>query len=151
MDNDSIEQSLDTAHAHARRAYLDRDLDAYMAGFTPDLSYRQANGKVIGKDQLSRDVRSQLVRIAETVPVFKRQSVRPLSDGAEETLVQTVWGFATAFGLLHRIWHLERHATYTWVVLQGVWRIRAVDVHSESLAHAGWRFGRKPTLPPFDA
>jgi len=34
----------------SRRLYLARDLPGYMSFFTPDLAYRQANGKVIFAD-----------------------------------------------------------------------------------------------------
>jgi hypothetical protein len=151
VDNATLELSLDAAHDQAQQAHLDRNVEAYMACFTRDLSYRQADGKVIGWEQLSRDVESQLRRIAASVSTFQRRSLRALSKGAEEELVQTAWGCATAFGLLHRIWHLERNATYSWVVQDGVWRINAVYVASERLSHAGWRFGPRPTLPPVAA
>ncbi|PYV10590.1 MAG: hypothetical protein DMG07_20845 [Acidobacteria bacterium] len=51
--------SIAERHDASRRFFLARDLPGYMSFFTPDLAYRQANGKVITLQQLTHDVEEQ--------------------------------------------------------------------------------------------
>ena len=64
QDLNSIANELDTVHAAARGAFLDRDLDAYQGFFTDDLRYVQPDGKAIGRAQLMLDVGKQLAQRA---------------------------------------------------------------------------------------
>lgn len=52
----NLEEELDKRHAVARAAFLNRDIAAYGALFSPDLAYQQVDGSVIGRRQLLHDV-----------------------------------------------------------------------------------------------
>ncbi len=144
---DQIEHELDQAHELARKAYQARDLEAYMFRFSPGLKYQQVDGKVIGREQLSRDVAAQFRKLTASTSAYRRERLRAVTGGVEEELFQEAWICATAFGFLHRIWHLERCGTYSWQKADNRWQIIAVRVISERLTNSRWRVGRRPKLP----
>lgn len=141
MEQAEVAAALDARHADARRAFAARDLTAYRALFSPSLAYEQANGMVIGRDQLMRGVATQFARLSWAASAFARRALTLTAQGAIEELTQTADAEATAFGFVHRRWHLERQGAYAWICTAGVWVIQHVRVHAETLAHAGWRFG----------
>jgi hypothetical protein len=99
MPNDSIEQELDERHAAARDAFLKRDLNAYRAIFSASLRYRQANGKVIDRNRLMRDVASQFRQLSSVQSSFVREQLSVTGNEATETLEQSATVAATAFWL----------------------------------------------------
>jgi hypothetical protein len=147
MELPVLERALDEAHAAANAAFLRRDCRAYMSCFAPDLAYRRANGDAIGWKALSRDVSRQLKTVGGSLTTYHRLELTEIPGGAREQLSQESWAFSTAFAVVHRVWHLERTATFTWVNTHGIWQIKSVDVHNERLSHAAWKVGSKPTLP----
>ncbi|KAA1183896.1 hypothetical protein FP026_07700 [Rhizobium tropici] len=137
----SVEEQLDERHAVARAAYLDRDIAAYGALFSLDLAYQQVDGSVIGRQQLLSDVAQQFRRRHDATWHFNREDLKVEADEVIETLVQLGTIEASAFGLIHRSWTLNRSAAYVWTTLKGAWTIRRVQVFSEQIRHSGWRFG----------
>src|SRR5882672_11617493 len=133
-------------HDASRRLYLARDLPGYMSFFTPDLAYRQANGKVITLQQLSHHVEEQFRRIGAVDWISRVESEERSPTQITEVVHQTGTAVTSAFGLLHRVWRLDRRGRYTWKVHDGRWRIAAVDVLEERINGAGMRFGRRPRL-----
>jgi hypothetical protein len=140
MPNDSIEQELDERHAAARDAFLKRDLNAYRAIFSASLRYRQANGKVIDRNRLMRDVASQFRQLSSVQSSFVREQLSVTGNEATETLEQSATVAATAFWVVHRRWHLRRRGEYSWTKLEGVWRIEKVTILSENLT-SSWHLG----------
>ena len=137
---------LDERHEAVRQAFLGRNLEAYRAAFSAGLSYRQADGRVIDRDRLMRDVAAQFRRLdwAESRSVREALAV----EGAEvtETVRQTALGEVSAFGLVGRTWQVDRRARWTWAIENGVWTIVRVEVLSETV-RGGWRFGRRGQAP----
>jgi hypothetical protein len=136
-----IEDELDARHAVARAAFLNRDIQGYRSLFSPNLHYRQADGKVIGRPQLMQDVARQFCRRYRANWHFSREQLVIEQSEAIETLVQVITLELTAFLFIHRIWKISRHATYGWAKPTGTWTIGWVNVHSEHIRHARWRFG----------
>jgi hypothetical protein len=115
-----------------------------MAHFAPDLAYHQADGKVIGLDQLSAQVREQLRRFTSADWTSRVESEERNGDRVTEVIAQKGIFVATAFGFIHRTWAFERRGRYTWKVLDGRWRIAEVHVLEERISSAGTRFGKRP-------
>jgi ABC-type taurine transport system substrate-binding protein len=131
LQANSIERELDERHAAARVAYSRRDIDAYREIFSPTLSYQQADGRVIDRHQLMRDVAVQFHRLCSASSSFTREHLSTVDDEITETLVQVATAEATAYGFVHRTWKVDRRAIYTWTKLRGSWTIAGVQVLSE--------------------
>jgi hypothetical protein len=144
---ETVAAELDERHRAANLAYATRDLAAYRALFSPTLAYRRADGTVIDRDRLMRDVAAQFSRLHRATSSFVRETLDVADDEVTETLAQIAYGDATAFGLIHRRWKVDRHGAYTWTKRNGVWTIERVHITSETMTPEGWRFG----LRGFDA
>jgi hypothetical protein len=143
-------REIDDAHARAQKAFQTRDLRSYMEIFTPDLTYRQPDGQTIDRDTLRKDVARQFKSITAVRWRFARESFEAAGNEVSESLIQTGWIASTAFGILHRLWHLERRGLYTWRRTNRDWQISAVEVHSERVVGAGLQLGWRPRLPASD-
>ena len=138
---------LDDLHRKARAAYAARDLKSYMEFFSPDLHYHQANGRTIGRDQLTRDVQSQFRGMSGVDVAYRTEDVQAEPDGVVETVTQWGWIAARLFGFLHRLWRLERRGRYTWRQTGDGWKIAEFTVLSEHVVGHGFQLGRAPRLP----
>ena len=108
-----VAAELDAAHARARQAYARRDAPAYIATFHPEVAYTQPDGRTIGRDQLARDVRTQLARVHAAATEFRRESLEVAgADAAVEVLEQRATFEERAFGVIHREWTLRRRGRY---------------------------------------
>jgi Domain of unknown function (DUF4440) len=137
---DPIEQELDGRHAAAQDAFSKRDLDAYRAIFSASLRYRQANGKVIDRNRLMRNVASQFRRLGSVQSSFVRERLTVIGNEATETLDQSATAVTTVFGVVHRRWLLHRRGEYSWAKSDGVWKIEKVTILSENLT-SSWHLG----------
>jgi len=135
VDATAVAAELDAAHERARRAYAARDLSACMDTFHPDLEYRQADGRVIGREQLGRDVADQLGRVHAASGEFHRGSIEVNADGlgATEEGEQHATFEVRAFGVLRRVWSVRRHGRYEWAYGAAGWQIRRVEVLREDV------------------
>jgi ketosteroid isomerase-like protein len=140
---EAIAAELDAAHERARQAYARRDADAYLATLHPDLAYTQADGRVIGRDQLARDVRAQLARVRSATPTVQREALDMDGENTATELLEQRATFAVrAFGLLNREWTVRRRARYGWTRSAEGWRLRRVEVLSETVSPARTWLGR---------
>ena len=141
-DISEIKTALDERHAAARAAFAHRDIAAYADIFCAALEYRQADGIVIDRSRLMRNVTTQFKRLTNTDTSFEREAI-DFSDGeVTETVAQTASAEASAFGFIHRTWRVLRRGRYTWLMVDEVWKIARVHVLSEEVLSGGWRFGR---------
>ncbi len=132
-----VAAELDDAHGEAKAAFNRKDLRAYMSLFSPDLRYRQFDGRVIDRDRLTQDVQAQFSRLGATSGTFVREKIE-LADGkAIEILCQTASACATAFFVLHRIWDVSRRGRYVWKLYDGRWVIEDVEVLEERIRSQG--------------
>src|SRR5262245_54170067 len=76
----AIMGELDSAHERAKDAFNRKDAASYMAMFTADLSYRQCDGKVIGRDQLANNVTAQLLMLHTAKSSFVREELDIVGD-----------------------------------------------------------------------
>jgi hypothetical protein len=141
MTDGAIALELDARHAEAQAAFARRDAAAYAAMFSPALAYRQPDGRVIGREQLLRDVEAQFRNTGGAVSTFARERLSVAGAQAVELLTQTAYFETSAFGLIHLRWRLTRRGEYTWTRENGAWVIVRVDVLAESIGRVGWRLG----------
>jgi hypothetical protein len=128
-----LEAILDERHNAARNAYRTRNLEAYRDLFAAGLDYRQADGRAIDRSRLMRNVAAQFSRLNRCHTDFIREALEFDGVIAEETLTQTAWLEASAFGVIRRTWHIWRRGRYTWQLLNGGWKIIRVHVLNETL------------------
>jgi hypothetical protein len=126
---------LDAAHERARRAYAERNVVAYMRTFHPALEYRQRDGQTIGCEQLASDVKAQLDRVSSASSTFRRTALVSNEDGASaiEEGEQSATYEVRAFGVLRRVWSVQRRGRYEWVRTAEGWQIRRVEILHELL------------------
>jgi hypothetical protein len=121
-----------------------------MAIFAPDLIYHQADGKTINLQRLTKDVARQFRSQGDADWTFTLHDQVHEGGVVVETVAQSGWFAATAFGLLHRVWLLERQGRYVWKLHDGRWCIGEVTILREKVTPAGFQFGLRPR-PPFAA
>jgi Domain of unknown function (DUF4440) len=137
---------LDAMHLEAREAFERRDLAAYRALFAPELTYCQADGRVIGRDQLMRDVAAQFRRLSGFRSSFVREAIE-IGDGrANELLTQTGCTCATAFFIVHRVWEFSRRSRFFWTDVGKRWRIERVEVIKEHVSTGRFQIRMRPTI-----
>jgi ketosteroid isomerase-like protein len=136
--NRDIMNELDAAHRKAQDAYRRRDFQAYMEIFAPDLAYRQADGKVIGRAELANDVRTQLQVVDSAQTSFTRENLEVRDAEATELLRQNALVTTRHFAIIRLSWKVERLGRYVWIRTSEGWRIRKVEVLKESVRSAGF-------------
>lgn len=139
-----ITAELDEMHAHAKAAFERRDLSGYRELFAPELTYRQADGRVINRGRLMSDVEAQFHRLSWVRSSYERETIEYEGDRVIEVLTQTATVGATAFLVLHRTWELLRRGRYTWRKQAGRWRIEAVEVLEERVGPGRFSIGLQP-------
>jgi len=128
----AVADELDLCHQKAIDAFCRRDLRAYMALFTADLSYRQFSGKVIGRDQLANHVAAQFSTLHSAESSFMREELVVSGNEATEQLKQIATLTTRHFRVFYRTWMMERQGRYVWVRTDQGWCIRQVEVLHES-------------------
>lgn len=128
-----IARELDEVRARAKQAYRAKDVPAYMETFAPDLVYRKPNGREIGRPELTRDVKRQLMFMRSYDSSFTRESLNASGAEATEVLAQTAHVETLVFRVLRRVWNLRRRGRYTWRRSDGGWQIARVEVLEETV------------------
>ncbi len=139
-----LSTELDAAHERAHRAYAARDVATYMDTFHPLLEYRQHNGHSISREQLASNVRAQLRRVYAAASTFHRTALTAGADRASATEdgEQCATFEVRAFGILRRIWSVQRRGRYHWIRSEDAWRILRVEVLDEKVtSHLSLAFG----------
>ena len=121
-----------------------RDLVAYRDLFAPGLTYRQADGIVVDRDRLMRQVGAQFRRLSRVHSAFVREHIEADGDQAIEVLTQKASVGSTAFLVVHRTWELTRKGRYTWRKHDGRWLIEAVEVLEEHVGPGRFSIGIWP-------
>jgi hypothetical protein len=133
MTNAEIAAALDSRHAAANAAFVNKDIATYEDLFGRDLQYRQVNGTTIDRLHLMRDVQRQFALFRRADSHFVRENLQSDAEGVRETLLQTAIAEVVAFGFLRRVWRVERRGCYTWAIEDGKWKIVRVDVLDETV------------------
>ena len=134
LDDASVAAQLDALHTQAKEWYRLKDVTAYMGLFDSALRYKQANGIVISRDQLARDLVGQLRSVESSDTSYVRESLQVDSDRVTELLRQTATVTTRHFFFIRRVWRVNRLGRYTWVRSSEGWRIQEVEVLDETVA-----------------
>lgn len=137
----SVADQLDAMHAEAKDAFERRDFAAYRELFVPGLTYRRADGRVVGRDDLMDDAVEQSCRYRRMRSSIVRESLEVEGDRAVEVATRTVRVGATAFLVVHRSFEYVVRGRYTWRKAEGRWRIEAIEVLEQRVAIGRFRFG----------
>jgi hypothetical protein len=130
---EEIEATLDQIHADAQKAFAARNLDRYMDAFSPDLAYKQMNGRIISREQLRKDVAVQLSRFTKTESTFTRERIEYRGPDVVEVLSQDAVAEENIFFFFKRTWKIHRRGIYTWSLGRTGWVISRVEVLEESI------------------
>lgn len=128
----AIAEELDLCLEKAMDAFRRKDLRAYMALFTDDLSYRQSSGKVIGRDQLANNVAAQFSILHSAESSFVREELVVSGQEATEQLKQIATLTTKHLKVFYRTWMMERQGRYVWVRTDQGWLIRQVEILQEN-------------------
>lgn len=142
-----VAKALDRSHRAAREAYLARDAGGTCAIFAPDLEFVDVGGHRLDLPTLSRQIEKQLRTMSAATTSYRREALDIVDGQAIEVVRQRAWYAASAFGLIHRAWRLERVGRWAWRDGADGWKARRVQVLEEQVTPLGWRFGRRPTPP----
>ncbi len=124
---------IDNARLAAYLALEKRDFATYMGCFSNDLKYKQLNGKIIDKRQLSNDTKRYFDRIKTNTGRYDR--LNSSIDGGlfTEKIIQKTTVTIRIFILFSKKWTVEREGTYKWKKVDGEWKISDVEITSEKL------------------
>jgi len=138
---DELGGLLDARRARARLALIEKDLIGYMALFSPELTYRQLDGRTIDRTRLAQDVQRQIETLENAESVPHRESLELTDIGAVEIVAQEATATASAFGgLLKREFRVLRKGRYIWKRIADEWCIAMVEILEEQVAGSRIRF-----------
>jgi ketosteroid isomerase-like protein len=141
-----VAAALDVAHQQSRDAYQSRDLSRYLAGFTPDLVYRGANGHAYSREQLGHQVHAQLSHLVAADTRFTRESLVVDGSQAIETGTQAARAAIRVGVIFARRWTIHRRCKLMWRLTADGWLIAAVDVLEERIQGDGFGLAKPATL-----
>ena len=133
MDTNSTIREIDNTHLAANLALKNKDFDAYIGYFSDDLKYKQLNGKIIDKRQLSNDTQRYFDRIKSYSGTYDRLNSSVDNDLFIEKIIQKATVTIRIFIFFSKKWTVEREGTYKWEKVNGKWKILNVEITSEKL------------------
>jgi hypothetical protein len=133
MDEKLIEE-IDGFHKAANDALKEKRFSDYMDFFADDLQYKQLNGKVINKQQLTSDTRRYFDRIREFSGEFERMEITIDNNRIVERLIQHAKVSIRIFIFFSKRWIVEREGVYTLEKNKDKWKIIKVDIINEKVS-----------------
>ena len=131
---EAVARELDELHRKAKEHFRNRDVAGYMQVFAPGLKYRQANGAVIGKDELGRDVAAQLGRVESADSAYTRESLQVEEGRVIEVLAQRATVTVRRLLVFQSVLRVERRGRYVWARTSDGWRIQEVEILQEKVS-----------------
>jgi hypothetical protein len=132
---------LDAMHARTKAAFDRKDLDAYMAVFSPYLRYRELNGEIIDCAQLRRDLQAQFQLLSKSQLNYTREGVEVVGDTVAETIYQVARLSSRVFFVFHRTCNVTRRGRCIWVRTDDGWQIEQMDVLEETVGRRRFHIG----------
>ncbi|MCA9124615.1 MAG: nuclear transport factor 2 family protein [Planctomycetaceae bacterium] len=133
-DINAIADELDSVHVAARKAFCERNIEAYQNFFTEDLRYVQPDGKAIGRAQLMRDVSKQLAQFKTVDSEMTREFIAINDDGTVTQIASQNGTYSVSvFVVFTKAWKIKRRGRYTYRKTADGWRICDVEVLSETV------------------
>ena len=135
---ENVLAEIDATHLVVRDAFRRRDLPAYTACLAPNLEFRAANGRMMSRDGLARDVQRQFDRLVGFDSKFDRSSATLAGNDLIETGTQTAWIALRIFAVCAVRWQVERTGRYVWTRAARGWQLKAVRIEQEHISRTGF-------------
>jgi hypothetical protein len=129
---------IDAVHVRVREAFRRRDLSAYMATFALDLTYRQADGRLVSREEVARSIAHQFARLVAFDSGFDREAASATGADLTESGTQTASIALRVFAVFAVRWKVERRGQYTWARVGPNWLLRNVRIDQERVTRAGF-------------
>jgi uncharacterized protein DUF4440 len=129
---------IDATHLVVRDAFRRRDLPSYTACLAPNLKFQGANGRVMSRDGLARDVQRQFDRLVAFDSTFDRRSATLGGGDLTETGTQTASIALRIFAVFALRWKVERTGRYVWTRAASGWQLKEVLIEQEHVTRTGF-------------
>ncbi|WP_438424732.1 hypothetical protein [Aquimarina macrocephali] len=133
MNTNTTLKEIDNIHSLAIESANQKNLSGYMSVFADELLYKQLDGKIIGKKQLTKDTKKYFSRISSTKSSYKRIDSKLEAYKFSETLIQEAEVTIRIFIFFRKKWKVSRKGIYNWSIINGKWKITEVDVLEEQI------------------
>lgn len=126
---------IDKAHKEANQALKNKDFTTYARAFSNNLRYKQLNGAIIGKEQLTKSIKTYFSRIQEFSSDYERKEFKVINEAqVVEKLIQHSKVSIRIFIFFSKKWNIEREGIYEWEKTNNLWKIVRVTIINESVA-----------------
>lgn len=88
MDIEKILHEIDERHQFSNEALVQKRFDDYINIFSDNLIYKQLNGKIIDKNQLTKDISSYFSRLKIATSHYERKDFSIEGNRFTETMIQ---------------------------------------------------------------
>lgn len=133
MENEKILKEIDEMHKFANDALGQKRFDDYMNIFSDNLTYKQLNGKIIDKKQLTKDTAFYFSRIKTSQSQYKRKDYSIEENRFTENLTQIATTSIKIFLVFTKKWTVERDGMYKWIKTDNNWQIEKVEILNEKI------------------
>ncbi|PKV52300.1 hypothetical protein ATE84_4411 [Aquimarina sp. MAR_2010_214] len=134
MTVDNILKIIDETHSLAIKSMIQKNLSEYMSVFADELLYKQLNGKIINKKQLTKDTEKYFSRVLSVKSNYKRINHKLETCKFSETLIQEAEVTIRVFIFFRKKWKVLRKGIYKWSMSNQEWKITEVDILEEQIS-----------------
>lgn len=133
MNLESLIKEIDEMHRLSKEALANKKFESYLEIFSENLTYKQFNGKVIDKKELTRNTASYFNRLKSATSKFERKKYTLKGNRFTENLIQTATSSIKVFIFFTKKWTVEREGIYEWINIKGNWKIEKVEILNEKV------------------
>ena len=133
MDSERLIIEIDKMHHLANEALRQKRFDIYINCFTDNLSYKQMNGKVIDKKELSKNIAFYFNRLKTSKSQYERMNYSIDGNRITENLIQKATASIRIFIFFTKTWTVDREGIYEWVKMDEDWKIEKVEILNEKI------------------
>jgi hypothetical protein len=133
MDNEKIIKEIDEMHQFSNEALGQKKFDAYISVFSDNLMYKQLNGKIIDKKELTKNTAFYFSRLKTSTSQYERKNYSIDGNRFTENLVQKAAAAIQIFFFFTKKWTVERVGIYEWIKTDGKWKIEKVEILNEKV------------------
>ena len=128
MDIEKVLKEIDEMHLFSNEALWQKRFDAYINIFSDNLTYKQLDGKIIGKKQLAKDTAFYFSRLKTSRSQYERTDYSIEGNRFTENLIQKATASIKVFFIFKKKWTVERDGIYEWIKTEDNWKIEKVEI-----------------------
>ena len=132
-DTENTLNEIDKIHLLSSEAIEQKQFDDYINIFSEKLTYKQFNGKIIDKKQLTKDTIVYFSRLKTLKSKYERKNYSIEGNRFTENLIQQATVSITVFFFFTKKWTIEREGTYEWNKTEDNWKIEKVEILKEKV------------------